>query len=169
MPTSSLEEYWDSANTIEFNVVCRPHLGRVPGARIAAVQLCYPHIHTVLYNVICECGLPDEHNGEFVIRGTKARGITIGDLAQHTNKTLRRNGHTKNSCTEHARVCYSAQVQLLDNDPITLWRRKAVEVCQQGWIAESNGSIPPWTGGPDMDHDRPLFFSEDLANSAPAR
>ncbi|KAM3419583.1 hypothetical protein BST61_g2922 [Cercospora zeina] len=168
IPTSALEEYWDSANTIEFNVVCRPHLGHAPGARIAAIQLCCPHIHKAAYKVFCQCGLPVEHSGEFVIHGTKARGITIGDMAQHTNEVLRTTGHTKKSCTEYARVCYSAHVHLLDTDPITLQRRKAIEIYRQGWVAENDGRIPPWTGGPDMNHDRPLVFFEDQDDSSTA-
>ncbi|GIZ43167.1 hypothetical protein CKM354_000640500 [Cercospora kikuchii] len=138
IPTDALEEYWETANMVEFNISCEPSLGRAPGA--------------------------PEESGESVVRGTETKGMSVGDVVQYTNEILRTTGHNKKTCT-NATVQYHACVKLLDNDPITVKRRKAIENFQKGWVAENNGRIPPWTGGPNSDDGSHLVFFDDLVDS----
>ncbi|PPJ49672.1 hypothetical protein CBER1_02184 [Cercospora berteroae] len=164
IPTDALEEYWETANTIEFTICCEPSLGRAPGARMAAMQICYPHVRQLSYTIICSCGLEAETSGELAIEANEARGMSVGDVAQHTNDILRTIGHTKKLCTK-ATVQYHASITLLDDDPITVKRRKAIENFQKGWVIENNGRIPPWTGDPNSDDGSYLVFFDNLVDS----
>lgn len=129
--TTHLQEYKENINTLEIRIISKPSVGRKPGVRVANTPICHPSVHQLTYEIFCECGSRCESTGEFVLSPNNAKGVTVGDVARHTNEILRETGHVTRACI-FVQIYYIARVELLDSDPIVLQRRKAIEAYEQG-------------------------------------
>ncbi|GIZ43168.1 hypothetical protein CKM354_000640600 [Cercospora kikuchii] len=126
---SEMAELKEKANFIDLQILCRPSLGRAPGARMAAIQLCYPPIDQLSILIDCPCGAKIGNYGIWqpLTPANSSDSMTVGELASCTNEVLRSTGHVKKECL-HAEVRFLARVQLSDTDPITLHRREIIEM-----------------------------------------
>ncbi|CAK1364097.1 hypothetical protein CB0940_03948 [Cercospora beticola] len=129
--TTRLQEYKEHINTLEIRIISKPSVGREPGVRVANTPICYPSVHQLTYEIFCGCGSRCESTGELMLSSNNAKGLTVGDVTRHTNEILRETGHVTRACI-FVQIYYTARVELLDNDPITLQRRKAIEAYEQG-------------------------------------
>lgn len=128
---SEMAQLKEEASFIDLQILCRPSLGRAPGARMAAIRLCYPQLSELSILIECPCGAKIGNYGTWqpLTRANDADGMTVGELASCINEVLRSTGHVKKECV-YARVRFLARVKLSDTDPITLHRREVIDMVE---------------------------------------